>query len=109
MIGLTLVAAGTSLPELVTSLVAAWRRQPDIAVGNIVGSNIFNILGILGAASLVSPLNASAITIADLIAMFIISLALLPFALTRFILSRREGAALLSVYFIYLCWLWLHL
>ncbi len=109
VIGLTLVAAGTSLPELATSLVAAWKHQPDIAVGNVVGSNIFNVLGVLGAASLVSPLNASAITIPDLITLVVISLVLLPFAFTGFVLSRREGGVLIGMYLVYLCWLWLHL
>ena len=65
VIGLTIVAAGTSMPELATSLVAAIRKQPDIAVGNVVGSNVFNILGILGVASIVSPLRAPGVSMLD--------------------------------------------
>ena len=60
MIGLTIVAVGTSLPELATSVIAAYRRQTEIAVGNIVGSNIFNIFGILGVTAIIAPIPADA-------------------------------------------------
>lgn len=101
VIGLTVVALGTSLPELVTSIVAAVKRQTDIAIGNVIGSNIFNILGILGITSLVTPIHANNIRQLDLFIMIGISLLLLPFARTGFRLNRVEGSILLVIYFIY--------
>jgi len=106
VIGLTIVAAGTSLPELATSLTAALRRQPDIAVGNIVGSNIFNILGILGTTSLISPISATDISAWDLGVMIILAVALLPLLWTGRKLMRWEGGLLLTIYTLYLWRLW---
>jgi cation:H+ antiporter len=106
VIGLTLVATGTSLPELATSIVAAYRKFPEVAVGNVVGSNIFNILGIMGVTSLVTPLSAPGIGSIDLAAMFVAAVLLLPLAWTGKILSRWEGLALLAGYGGYLWWLW---
>ncbi len=106
VIGLTIVAAGTSLPELATSLVAAWRRQADIAVGNVVGSNVFNILGILGAASLVSPMASDGVGRTDLLVMVLFSVLLLPLLYTDRLLHRLEGVLLLLLYGGYLAWLW---
>ena len=102
VIGLTIVAIGTSLPEFSASLVAAFRRQPDIAVGNIVGSNIFNILGILGAAGAVEPLRAYDLRAVDLGVMVSFTLLLLPFMKTGFRLQRWEGALLLAGYVAYI-------
>ncbi|MDW8479900.1 MAG: calcium/sodium antiporter [Xanthomonadales bacterium] len=96
VIGLTLVAAGTSLPELATSLVAAVRRQPDIAIGNVVGSNVFNILGILGAAGLLAPLAAPQVAWRDLAILTVVSVLLLPLLYTGRLLHRLEGALLLA-------------
>jgi len=106
VIGLTIVAAGTSLPELATSVVAALRRQPDIAVGNVVGSNLFNILGILGVASTVRPLAAPGIRPLDLGVMVGTSVAVLPLLWTGRRLQRWEGALLLAAYAAYLWALW---
>lgn len=106
VIGLTIVAAGTSMPELATSLVAAIRKQPDIAIGNIVGSNIFNILAILGLASMVSPLHAPGISVMDYATMIIFSVLLIPLLYTGRLLHRLEGALLLALYGIYLFLLW---
>ena len=106
VIGLTIIAAGTSMPELATSIVAALRRQPDIAVGNVVGSNIFNILGILGVASIAKPLSASGITKLDLWVMVAFSIALLPLLYTNLKLQRWEGGLLLFGYGAYLWVLW---
>jgi cation:H+ antiporter len=106
VIGLTIVAAGTSMPELATSLVAAIRRQPDIAVGNVVGSNVFNILGILGISSLTAPLHAPGVSMTDYGAMAVFSILLLPLLYTGRILHRVEGAILLGLYGIYLFMLW---
>lgn len=106
VIGLTIVAAGTSLPELATSIVAAIRKQQDIAIGNIVGSNIFNILCILGVASIIKPIHCTQISYVDLGVMIFSSVLLLPFMRTGFILSRWEGAVFLAIYGGYLAWLW---
>jgi len=105
VIGLTIVAAGTSLPELATSLVAAVRKESDIAVGNIVGSNIFNILAILGIAPLISPIYGEGISMIDIYVMLGVSLLLLPMLRTGFKLSRLEGVFLLGIYGGYLYYL----
>lgn len=106
VIGLTIVAAGTSMPELATSVVAAARKQPDIAIGNVVGSNVFNILGILGVASIVSPLYAPGISWMDYAVMMTFTVLLLPLLYTGRILHRLEGLALLALYGGYLFILW---
>ena len=105
-IGLTIVAAGTSLPELVTSLVAAFRRQTDIAIGNVVGSNIFNVLGIGGAVSLVAPIPSLAIGWIDLAFMAGLSLLLLPLMKTGRTLARWEGGLLVVGFGAYLFFVW---
>jgi cation:H+ antiporter len=103
VIGLTLVAVGTSLPELATSIVAALRRQGAVAFGNVVGSNIFNVLGILGVTALAAPLPVpSEIARLDIWVMLAAALALTLFAVTGWRLSRREGAVLLAAYAVYL-------
>ena len=107
-IGLTIVAVGTSLPELATSLLAAIKRQGDVAIGNIVGSNIFNVLGILGVAALVQPLEAPELAWADLGVMLLVSVALLPVVRSGGRISRLEGAVLLAAYLGYTFWLLRH-
>lgn len=103
IIGLTIVAVGTSLPELVTSAVAARRGQGDIAFGNVVGSNIFNILGILGVTAIVSPLDVPAqIVRFDIWAMVAATMLLLAMAISGWRFSRIEGAVLLAAYASYL-------
>lgn len=106
VIGLTIVSAGTSMPELSTSVVAALRGQPDIAIGNVVGSNIFNVLGILGVAGLTSPLRVEGINPLDYGAMIGFSLCLLPLLWSGLLLRRWEGAFLLGGYGLYLWVLW---
>lgn len=106
IIGLTVVSAGTSMPELATSVIAALKRQPDVAVGNVVGSNIFNILGILGISSLLTPLSAPGVSLVDLTVMVVVAVLLLPLAWTGKILTRWEGGFLLFGYGLYLWWLW---
>jgi cation:H+ antiporter len=99
VIGLTVVAAGTSLPELATSVVAALRRESDIAIGNVIGSNIFNLLAVLGLAGLIHPLTfAPALFRLELPVMIGASFALLPLAMTEGRIARWEGAALLAAY-----------
>jgi len=106
VIGLTIVAAGTSMPELATSLVAAVRKQPDIAIGNVVGSNVFNILGILGVASIISPISAPGISMLDYATMIIFTVILIPLLYTGRLLHRIEGGVLLLLYGAYLYILW---
>ncbi len=106
VIGLTIVAAGTSMPELATSLVAALRKQPDIAIGNIVGSNVFNILGILGLASIISPISAPGISTLDYGTMILFTVLLIPLLYTGRLLHRLEGGVLLALYGAYLFALW---
>jgi len=105
VIGLTVVAIGTSLPELATSLVAALRKHSDVAIGNIVGSNIFNVLGILGVTALVQPLDATGISRIDLGVMLVMAIALLPLAWSGGRVTRLEGAVLLAAYVAYTSWL----
>lgn len=103
IIGLTIVAAGTSTPELVTSLVAARRGQADIAVGNIVGSNIFNVLGIVGATALIHPLAVPAEILArDNWWMLGASLLLFPLMKSGMRVTRSEGALLFAVFTAYM-------
>lgn len=107
VIGLTVVAFGTSLPELASSVVAALRRQPDIAIGNVIGSNIYNILAILGGAGAVAgPLDGQGVSPFDAYFMAGISVALLVIARTGFRLHRWEGLLLLGAYGGYLWYLW---
>lgn len=99
VIGLTVVAVGTSMPELMVSLIAALRRQSDVAVGNILGSNLFNVLAILGVSGLVSPLAVEDRMVhIDLVVMLVASLLLLGFLATGLRLTRLEGAALVAAY-----------
>lgn len=106
VIGLTIVAAGTSTPELAASIVAALKKEPDIAIGNIVGSNIYNILCILGIAGLITPLPLGGVAWTDLYVMLGFSLALVPILITGFVIKRWEGFVLLAGYGGYLAWMW---
>ncbi|MDT8437017.1 MAG: calcium/sodium antiporter [Gemmatimonadota bacterium] len=105
VIGLTVVAVGTSLPELATSVVAASRGEGDIAVGNVVGSNTFNLLGILGVCAVARPVSRGDVGPADFGVMIALSLVMMLFMRTGCRLSRREGALLLAAYAGYLWWL----
>lgn len=105
VIGLTIVAAGTSLPELATSLVAALKKNPDIAIGNIVGSNLFNILAIAGTSSVIHPIVAKNVNYIDLLVMLGLTLLLLPVVKSGQKISRAEGWVLIVIYLCYLAWL----
>ena len=108
VIGLTLVALGTSLPELASSLVAAVRREADIILGNVVGSNIFNSLAILGVTALVYPVRIEYADVQlDLWVMLGLSVFVLPLMLGRYRLGRRGGAVLLTLYTAYMVFLFL--
>ena len=98
VIGLTVVAVGTSLPELATSVVAAIRGEKDIAIGNVVGSNIFNILAICGIAPLVAPISCPGISMVDMVMMLAVSGLLWIMMKTGLSISRKEGALLFLIY-----------
>jgi cation:H+ antiporter len=103
VIGLTIVSAGTGLPEVVASLVSSIRGRSDVAIGNVIGSNLFNILCILGLSAMIRPLPVStAIVASDCWWMLGSTLLLLPLMFTSRLVSRREGVVLLIVYGIYL-------
>lgn len=106
VIGLTIVAAGTSLPELAASVAAAIRRQSDLAVGNVVGSNIFNLLGIGGVTAAIHPVSSAGIGWTDHAAMIVTAVILLPLLRSGFRLDRLEGALLLGIYGVYLWLIW---
>lgn len=108
VIGLTIVAAGTSFPELATSVVAAMRGERDIAVGNVVGSSVFNLSGILGVAALVTPgglLVAPGLVFFDIPVMIAVAFACLPIFGTGHRISRWEGALFLAYYVVYVTYL----
>lgn len=108
VIGLTIVAAGTSLPEVATSLVAVVRGQRDIAVGNVIGSNIFNILGILGLAGVIAPGGVPvepSLMAFDLPVMIAVAVACLPIAFTGFRINRWEGGLLFGAYISYIAFI----
>lgn len=111
VIGLTIIAIGTSLPELATSLIAAWKGERDIAVGNIIGSNLFNVLAVLGLAGLVSPekiaVARSAIEF-DFPVMLAVMVACLPIFFSGYRINRWEGVLFLSYYVAYTVYLIMH-
>ena len=105
VVGLTVVAGGTSLPELATSVVAARKGQSAIAIGNVIGSNVFNILLILGLTATISPLQIEGITTIDMAVMLISVTLVWLFSFTRYTVERWEGAVLVGGYLVYLAWL----
>ncbi|KCZ97083.1 K+-dependent Na+/Ca+ exchanger-like protein [Hyphomonas polymorpha PS728] len=109
IIGLTIVAVGTSLPELITSVMASLRKQGDIAFGNIVGSNIYNMFGILGVTAIVKPIPVPAEIIRlDIWVMLAATVLLFLAAMSRWRIGRTEGAIMLTGYAAYVVWLGLH-
>ncbi|MBQ6782511.1 MAG: calcium/sodium antiporter [Acholeplasmatales bacterium] len=104
LVGLTIVAVGTSLPELVTSVVAAKKGENDIALGNVIGSNIFNILFVLGISATVNPLTTGSQIIVDLIVMMSVTVLLFGFALTKK-LNKKMGFIFIGIYVLYLTYL----
>ncbi|MEJ2003481.1 MAG: hypothetical protein P8X57_00605 [Cyclobacteriaceae bacterium] len=102
VIGITVLALGTSLPELVTAIVAAVKGETDLAVGNLMGSNIFNILSILGITSLITPIEVSEEIIRyDMLAMILITIVIFPMMLYNRVIGRISGAILLLLYVYY--------
>ncbi|AOV07467.1 calcium/sodium antiporter [Sporosarcina ureilytica] len=105
LVGLTIIAIGTSLPELVTSISAALKKESEIALGNIVGSNIFNILFVLGASAAISPLPVNDKVFTDVVFMIVLIVVLLMFSRTNFKVGKREGLVLAAAYVIYLVYI----
>ena len=105
-IGLTIVAMGTSLPELVTSVVAAKKGENDLALGNVVGSNIFNILLILGASAAICPITVETVAIIDMIILVVVSILGYFLAKSKNTLSKKEGILFLLVYFVYFLYIY---
>lgn len=106
LIGLTIIAMGTSLPELVTSIVAARKDEVDMALGNVIGSNIFNILLVLGVAAAISPVAFAWDNMIDIAVLIVISVIALIFAWTSKELNRKEGIIMLilyAAYMVYIC------
>ena len=106
LIGLTIVSIGTGTPEMATALMAAYRKRSDLAIGNAVGSNLFNIMFVLGIAALVAPLDGNGISSVDLYVMLGVTILLLPTVWTGRILDRKEGFLFLAIYVGYLYHLW---
>ncbi len=105
LVGLTIAAIGTSLPEMITSITAAIKKQSDIAVGNIIGSNIFNIVFILGASSTVSTMAIDSTIFTDVILMIVGTILLFIFSKTQYELSRKEGFVLFASYIAYVVYI----
>ena len=106
LIGLTIVSIGTGTPELATALMAAYKKTPDLAIGNAVGSNLFNIMFVLGLAGLVAPLDGTGISSVDLYVMLGVTILLLPTVWTGHVLDRKEGFLFLAIYVSYIYYLW---
>lgn len=102
LVGLTIVAIGTSLPELITTITAALKKETDIALGNIVGSNIFNLFLVLGATAVISPLSVDNSIFFDIMFMNILTLILLIFSRTNYKIGRLEGGWLTALYVLYM-------
>lgn len=98
LIGLTIVAAGTSLPELVTSIVAAKKGETALAVGNAIGSNIFNLMFILGVSALIHPVAVNLASLYDMVILIVVSALTLLFSATKGVIDRREGAFMAALY-----------
>lgn len=105
LVGLTIVAVGTSLPELVTSAVAAWKKESEIALGNIIGSNIFNILFVLGASATISPIGVNSSLFTDIAILIVFTIVVLIFALTHLTIGKREGIFLAISYIVYMVYI----
>ncbi|WP_170074514.1 calcium/sodium antiporter [Paraclostridium dentum] len=102
MIGLTIVSIGTSLPEFITSVVAASKGESDIALGNVIGSNIFNILFILGVSSLITPISVDPSLFLDILIMIVVTIVAYIFAIRKKDISKFEGIVLIGSYILYM-------
>ncbi|GAE28389.1 inner membrane protein YrbG [Halalkalibacter wakoensis JCM 9140] len=105
LVGLTIVAIGSSLPELITSITAAMKQQSEIALGNIVGSSIFNLFFVLGISSIISPLPVNDKLFFDIVVLLILTIVLFIFSLTHYKVKKYEGMALTFFYILYLIYI----
>jgi cation:H+ antiporter len=105
LVGLTIVAIGTSLPELITSVTAAIKKENEIALGNIIGSNIFNIFFVLGLASSISPFAIEGTIVIDILLLIVITLVLLVFSRTNYKVGKMEGGLLAVIYIVYMVYI----
>lgn len=107
LVGLTIIAIGTSLPELAASAVSAYKGKTDMAMGNVVGSNIFNLLWVLGVSSLIRPIQFDPLLVTDILVLFFITilLVILIFVGKKHVLSKIEGIVLLGLYVSYIIFL----
>jgi len=105
LVALTIVAVGTSLPELVTSAIAALKKESEIALGNIIGSNIFNILFVLGASATISPIGVNIALFTDVMILIAFTIIVLIFALTHYTIGKREGLFLAISYIAYMVYI----
>ena len=103
--GLTIVSIGTSLPELVTSISAAKKGESDIAIGNVIGSNLFNILFVLGLSSVIHPISVQSIVFIDMLIMLIVTLIVYLFSLSKKTISKAEGSILTILYVLYMIYI----
>ena len=105
LIGLTIVACGTSLPELVTSVVAAKKNEVDMALGNVIGSNVFNILFVLGIAGSISPIAFIMENVIDIVILTIMSVLVWILGWTKQKIDRKEGIIMIVIYAVYLVYI----
>ncbi|MDN3451449.1 calcium/sodium antiporter [Planococcus sp. APC 3906] len=105
LVSLTIVAVGTSLPELVTSVTAAFKKQAEIALGNIIGSNIFNIFFILGASATIHPLTVDSKIFTDVWLMIFVTILVMILSRTKYTISRMEGSVLAIIYIVYVIYI----
>ena len=104
LVGLTIVAVGTSLPEFVTSIVAIKKGETEIAIGNVIGSNLFNILLVLGLATVIKPINISILALIDIVFMVIITVLLYLFMKKDNCLVKKHGIILVAIYIAYMAY-----
>ena len=105
LVGLTILSVGTSLPELVTSIVAAVKKEKDISIGNVVGASIYNVVFILGVSSTITPLGVISQSLVDMLVMFSTGLLIFVFALCGKKLNRWQGIVMISIYLVYLAFI----
>lgn len=106
IISITIIAASASLPVLISSVIATMKKQNDIAIGNVIGSNIFILLGTTGLSSIIKPINALIISNIDLFFLVGISLLLFPFLRSKYTLKREDGIFMILIYMVYIYYLW---
>ena len=104
LVGLTIVAVGTSLPEFVTSVVAIKKGETEIAIGNVIGSNLFNILLVLGLAITINPITISTLALIDIIFMVMITILLYSFMKKDYSLVKKQGFILIAIYISYMAY-----